>query len=472
MNSNQVFCPKCGKRLPGNAKFCSNCGESIDENGIRRNIPSNTSSDRAEKKFVLTQENLRILSALLVFFCFVVAFLVISMSEKEENSYLSKEDTSIENDLLDENVIDEDVTASEDDIYMSDDSNNDDYGILDESDIANVELDNEEEIQEEEKTIADIKGIIAITDLAESKPTYIHIQITAIDPVSGDITAIRNFEKSDINNKFDSVLHSGRALSDQQLFDENYSKLAVDTLRDREGNQHVGWLDTNGEYTDVTELVDDYDGGDFGGIHAQKNGRFGRDGYFYYLDTDKGACRVPINHLSPENVEKVEIINLKEEDDETNIIKRYDPIFYIEPNGSIWLPHSQSAVYFSDASMTKYVGENNILYWIDNEKCLGSDNGQLLIKNAYDGTPQSSLDWSSPDGGEKFIPEVEDRRNCFPVVSPQKDEAAFLSYFRGTFSDAELFVIPIVGGEPRLVDTEYVFERITDVPKSKLLDWR
>ena len=72
MNSNQVFCPKCGKRLPGNAKFCSYCGFRIEDEG--KNESNNAvfqDKDESNASFETVQHEYQTLGGFLKFIVYM-----------------------------------------------------------------------------------------------------------------------------------------------------------------------------------------------------------------------------------------------------------------------------------------------------------------------------------------------------------------------------------------------------------------
>ncbi|NBI09507.1 hypothetical protein D1641_05655 [Colidextribacter sp. OB.20] len=85
----------------------------------------------------------------------------------------------------------------------------------------------------------------------------------------------------------------------QQLFDEKMTKLAVSWYNQTDSSQHVGWVDGDGNLTDVTEILHPHTTDFSSKIPHDNYALFSPDGYFVFTDLDKECyCFVDIDTMS------------------------------------------------------------------------------------------------------------------------------------------------------------------------------
>ena len=286
------------------------------------------------------------------------------------------------------------------------------------------------------------------------------VNLDKINPDTGAIEHLRTFS-SEETHSCSSVIYciGGDTTCTRQSFNEDYTKMTA-TLTMQDGAVHIGWIDGDGSFTDVSKQITTES--DFGGLTKHECPRF-FDGYLYFRDStneDIQIKRVPVNRLSPENVE------ILLDDTTWN-----GTIVYVLPDGSVIDSSSANRIYY-DKSM-KYPANNNFFTdWISESICVGADDG-MIYKYYLDGEKSSSLSWYREN--ESLIPDVKGRKNWSAVVSPDGKKVAFLSRLTsGTDTTASLYIVSSDGGDPKKINTQYSFPSDFSV-KAKysvgLLDW-
>ncbi len=295
------------------------------------------------------------------------------------------------------------------------------------------------------------------TNIDAYEATDFTINIDSIDPETGAVTHIRTFTNKDSQNCFTYITGIGgytrRALKN---FNSDMTLMTAYKILD-DGAKHVGYIDENGKFTDVTEKITTES--DFGGL----TNHFAPciyDEYLYFRDTTntKGQIkRVPLNNLTEKAVEVMD-------DDATWNGTDICPL----PDGSIIDGYDRYDYY--DSSMQYPARICDTYDWISADTCLGNGNGgnspEIIYKYKLSGEG-NCFGWY--DDSSTFIPEVKDRFNWNALVSPSKDKVAFLSKLQsGTGQATNLFLINIDGGEPVKVQTDYSF----DGNLIGLVEWR
>ena len=88
----------------------------------------------------------------------------------------------------------------------------------------------------------------------------------------------------------------------QQLFDEAMTKLAVSWYSRLDSSYHVGWVDRDGNLTDVTEILHPHTTDFSSKIPHDRYALFSPDGYFVFTDLDKECyCFVDIDTMTVVN---------------------------------------------------------------------------------------------------------------------------------------------------------------------------
>lgn len=256
------------------------------------------------------------------------------------------------------------------------------------------------------------------------------LQVWCLDPETGETKLVRSFPIEHLENAIGG--YEPWWIYTKHGFDENLERFAIDISQSDNIHHHVGWVDQEGNYTDVTELVT-VDQGDFSGHIDQFDGCFGPGGYFYYYDGSwDNIRRVQVDDLRPEAVEEI------------------DAHLSLRVDGSI---HVRSNSYYDTSwkSMTdsRYMVDNTA--WIDSQSYVG------IQEYSYHQWTLKRI--SAADGSvTEIIPEIKDRWSYNPVVSPDGTQIAFLSSLqRSEDTHSYIFVVPAEGGSPRKLETDVWF---------------
>lgn len=333
-----------------------------------------------------------------------------------------------------------------------------------------VEPTTEKVIENKPVDISTLHGILVYSQDQISGKTYnfagtnvklctdFTVSIDLIDE-DGNVTNVRKFtnEKTKSCNLADLGGFSVQRL--YQKFNSDLTKLVAKKELDN-GEMHVGWIDLNGKFTDVSALVTEIN--DFSPLTIHETTGFGPDNYFYFADCSEDGAdkyspnrvmkRVPIDNLVPEAVEVV--------------LDKYSyNNAYIAPDGSIDFSYQ----YF-DATLSCPVSTIYSYDWLDVDTAV----------YAYTAHPQNPVVISTYDGTKNLrnvideiviVDEVSGRLNTTPVFSPDKSRVAFLSGLTtekgGTSS---LYYVSVEGGTPTKINTNFLF----GTPNNNrifLMDW-
>ncbi len=232
--------------------------------------------------------------------------------------------------------------------------------------------------------------------------------VISINPNSGEVNTIsafsvplhafesngesQNYFLTDVNSMFGNY---------RDMFSANFDKLAL-TLNATSGEMHAGWMDAGGNFIDATQALLPDSQSDFHELPRQAAIRFDGE-YLVYDDGNDGDNTSYLKvspDLSPDTIERYAI---------PNIIRRVDA---------------------HDVGITD---------WIDETNCLVSyySLSQAYCEKCNTETKQLS----------SFIPETS-RCNWSGVISPDGATVAFLSMSSSTSGDAEIFTVPLAGGDP------------------------
>lgn len=280
------------------------------------------------------------------------------------------------------------------------------------------------------------------------KFTPFTISLDCIDPDTGAVRHLRTFSSEETHScsLATNGLGSNTTLS-LMHFNSDLTHLTA-TLTLQDGSVHVGWIDENGEFTDVSAKIT-ADAGDFGALTKHSNPCFGPGGYFYFRDSTNSNVqdkRVPLHNLT---VSAVETLN-------DDVHYKGLPV-YPYPDGT--LKDGDIMKFYYDESMTYPVTAGYFKDWISLSECVGIDDN-IIYKYTLSGNEQrSALDfdyWYN----EKIalIPDIKGRENRNPVVSPDGTRVAFLSALTtGADNAPYLYIVSADGGNPVKVSTDYAF---------------
>lgn len=278
------------------------------------------------------------------------------------------------------------------------------------------------------------------------------VSLDKIDPETGEVTHIRTFSTEETHScsAHISTLGGSNTADMLRCFNADMTLLAA-TLTMENGAEHVGWVDENGKFTDVSAKITTES--DFGALTKHSQPYFWGD-YLYYRDSSNEPIqinRVPINNLTKDAIEIIVA-----DSQGGNLV----PL----PDGTV--DDTASPKEYYDSSMKYSLYSSLFGDWVSADTCVGS------YKN---GIYRYQL--SKNNEKTEITPSVKDRRNWNPVASPTGDQVAFLSQLTtGNDQSISLFLVPIGGGDPVKVNTSYAFpttpkfDTVNNI--SGIIDWR
>lgn len=396
----------------------------------------------------------------------------IAVSETQNDSYRDSEVYEVE----DTYTVDELVLMiksgelSLDDVYMQ---------------IANGEINESEDIlYEVENIIAEFEaekarnasGIVVAkivlgqqrtwnsTGTFHSTPFTLYLDV--INPDTGDVSNFKTFSSMETHScsagcygMLGMIGIGSNTSVTRNYFNSDFTKM-IATLTMEDGAIHVGWIDENGQFTDVSAKISHSSG--FSGLTNHQKPCFYND-YLYFMDfTDDNVQikRVPIDSLSEASVDiLVDDVSWK------------GVGIYPYPDGSV-VDNANAMQEFSDASMNYVANSNFFNDWISTTECVGTDDDIIYKYVLGDKDSYEYFDWYAERIA--LVPEVKNRKNWNAVVSPDGDRVAFLSKMTGgTDTSTSLFIVSINGGEPTKVNTSYNLSNPNDYSNLvALFDWR
>ena len=284
--------------------------------------------------------------------------------------------------------------------------------------------------------------------------------IDIVDPDTGECINYRSFSVTS-NDNF--VFYIARPWSKYNIyfsFLDDYTKMAAVQLNP-DGSMHIGWVTQDGQFTDITNMIDDGSNG----VISQSLPCF-YQGYVYY--TEK-------NELNYEYVKKAPLGNLKPSAVVTLTNDYPGGFFYIKPDGSISTETYSSETYDIINAETNYVYFDSKLKsranreifcdWINEDQCIGKEEEGLylysIIKNSRDANWYSKKTLLASRGTDQYIGSA--------VLSPDKQSIAYLD---GEFLSGDalqmisrLHIISIDGSNHRVI-------RTSNEKSGFLFDWQ
>lgn len=271
------------------------------------------------------------------------------------------------------------------------------------------------------------------------------ISLDCINPDNGYVSHLRTFYFENANRCYPAFNGlSVNATQARMHFNSDFTQMtAMATLED--GSVHVGWIDKNGKFTDVSALVT-ADAGDFGGLTNHSYPCFGPGGYFYFRDETSSNVQVkraPLDNLTVSAVETL----IEKEHYKAAILSPL-PNGTAEDDTDKWFYYNEEMAYparggcFAD--------------WISPSECVGVE-GNIIYKYNLRETTRNIFTWN--DEKTALIPDIKGRNNWGIIVSPDASRIAFLSALtEGTDTAPYLYTVPISGGDPTKVSTDFYFD--------------
>ena len=278
---------------------------------------------------------------------------------------------------------------------------------------------------EEPEEPEEIAGIIAV--VADWK-TGMNFTIVSIDPDTGEQQTISYFDVLPLTEDgdfytFDFKGPGTYALcysSYRDIFSPDYSKVAVHKQFLRTGENHAGWLDTDGNFFDVTEALGLQAKSDFDDPAQYFPVGFTEDGLFVYTDralTTPGEpvyYTVPVDDVRPENIQEMPAT---------------DSFVHQDPTTWRWLNNNYAP--------TDWISDTQLLADYETRK----DFALCTVSFLVDTTTQEATE---------YVP-GSSRHSWGGVMSPDGQNIAFMSAPIGGNEPSDLFVMGVDGGDPERV---------------------
>lgn len=295
-------------------------------------------------------------------------------------------------------------------------------------------------------------GIISMTRVGSGASLHV------TDPISGTYHEFVTFSPRDSDVFLDPTITNfigSSAIVLRSLFSPDYT-LAVASKFASDGSFHVGWIDRDGDFTDVTALMPPRS--DFSSTVKTDTPMFGVDGSFYFasrIESTSGSKNKPtVMKTTIENPSQIVVAPNQVG------VSGNDVNYWVQSHGTVigLCPACTASLENVKVGEGGYRAQD----WINDTDWVQLKYDRSMIYR--DNIDQfSSRDPAHSPYGTKLIPET-NREVWSPVVSPDGTQIAFLSSSGGT---TELFVVSSTGGQPTRVPLS------TQGPSSSsnLLDW-
>lgn len=274
------------------------------------------------------------------------------------------------------------------------------------------------------------------------------VNLDYIDPQTGDITHFKTFSSENTHSCSYQYAVSQNVKEARLSFNADFSAM-IASLTEDDGAEHIGWIDEDGAFFDVSEKITHKS--DFGAITKHSQPCFWGN-YMYFCDqTDsvERIKRVPLDNLQES---AVEVMWEGDGYEHTSV--------YPKPDGS--LPEQTNSVHWYEypTADAKYGATvNNFGGWLNSYEYVSADNGKIVIYSLEGFTgSQDLLNWYSKK--TPIVPDVNGRASCNPVLSPDGKQVAFVSQVNTT---TELFIVDVTGGNPVKVNTDYDFSSVSSI---------
>lgn len=336
---------------------------------------------------------------ILKFIILSICLLLAGCGKTQEDTPVVKQDSSydIPNETeTDSNSIDETAT-----------------GDIVDSETEDEEYEDDEEDDDDEYT-DEAKGIIAM--IYNSGSSDARETIVSINPDDGRAEVIARFPNctKDLSNTYGpGYLVKGYG-NYRNAFSDDYSKEAATQFFSEDHSTHAGWIDTDGDFFDVSEEVGEVSESDFAEVPQHHACGFTWNGKFAYTVDVDGDTTYHI--IDPDDVSEGAYKEKSEWDKRATL-------------------------------------DNYLLHptdWISDKKCLADYD----LRDVETEDKTSVIYDKSAKKIIEYIPNKnKSRRNWSGVASPDGKHIAFLSKLSGK-EDVELYITSPKGGEPNQLELE------------------
>lgn len=385
-----MYCKKCGAEIPDDSELCPDCGARLFSSG-RIHYRNKSKYESEVKNGIISEKMAKGVTIIVAVFVMMVMIVLIKPKHKDE--------------LITDNGLTDSKTES---IEFQD-------GLF----------------------IVELKGNIQSDGIYNNSST-----IYRIDMESGKSTKISFFKA--LADGYDCYYWGLRR---DEGYDEFYQKACI-VFKDG-GSQHVGWIDTDGNITDVSKLYIGEKTDDFYGNEKHTCPKFDRSGYFYFLDAyNRTVIRVCVDDVDKSKFEVVA----------TDIA---DEFCFIK-DGVIGIGDCN---YNSQGD--KDIKRSDI--WLTDDEYISSTNEFPVCLATKPGN------YGAINIQYNILSAVEGRVNESPVLSPDRKEIAFLSYLQGE-NIVNLFTVSIAPDQkPIKVDADLemkIYENTNSHTSYLICEWR
>lgn len=289
--------------------------------------------------------------------------------------------------------------------------------------------------------------------------------LAQVDPSTGEWTDVGSFSRSEAATTLSPLgtVHLGGWYF-EQCFDPGLYLMAVNLEETSDGSQHVGFIDRNGNLTDVTSMLTPTKS-DFAALPQHGNALFDSAGNFVYVD------------YATKELKRLDPVTMKPVGAAVNVANQYGNIPYaviLQPDGSVdtyqsdrlfdramvfdfILPNGNKITSFSESSIQDLVSADSVLVlWRE-------------LWGASAGTTLKIVSAGSVDGGDT------ENAEAIPAITPPTDwlienasvsgDGSRVAFVASRGEERALFIMPVDGSsEPA---------RVSDVPaNARLLFWK
>ena len=236
------------------------------------------------------------------------------------------------------------------------------------------------------------------------------LEVLCFNPDTKEETLI-----SDFVIPYDNVsgVYMAKTQINRNKFSSDYTKMAIDILMISNGKEHAGWMDLDGNFTDVTDILGLHPNSDFAEQISYNYTGFSENlfGYYYSEKNSKKEFYIPVNNLSPGAIQ------------EGNVLEA------VHPSNGNYVP-------------------SHVTDWIDDT--------HAIVNSWSNAGPYLSASYiidTATQTETTYIP-GDSRYNWNGVVSPDSTKIAFMSTPKKgpTAGLTDIYIVPVNGGDPIRVE--------------------
>ncbi len=310
--------------------------------------------------------------------------------------------------------------------FPNDNSMDDDFGRPPEEDLVSWDVEeSEEDVAEEVPVTGEIEGIIVVQADWRNQ-SVLSYTVFAVDPETGGSQEVSQFHFTDINqsNNAEYAIHPalnlGRYANLYGYFSSDYTKIAATKLIASSGEEHAGWIDTAGNFFDVTEALNEQAQTDFDEPASYYAVGFQGDVFMYVYSDDKQENQyygVSVDNITP---------------------------------GSSWEIDAADSMIGADYTTWNWLNKNyKPTCWLNDD--------QILVETLQNHSKEGKcrIATISTQTLEEYLPGEDTNSNWSAVASPDGSKVAFISR-RVDGKDVNFYITSISGENPTKLEPDFV----------------